>query len=138
MGREASRLLADLGVVGFDQAINASHGTTASISERNFSHLVYFLAVVTSSSEKPSCLPPIKAVLACDHGSIVARKAWFSRASLVVSEMTSVMATVQAAVITTSGHLFSSRPLRHPPVVGNHKKHYIIEATMIKDPASLP
>jgi hypothetical protein len=52
--------------------------------------------------------------------------------------MTSVMATVQAAVITTSGDPFSNRPVRHPPVIGNHKKHYIIEATMIKDPALLP
>jgi hypothetical protein len=47
VGRPAA-FLADLGEVGFDQAINAAHGTTASISERNFSRLVYFLAVVSS------------------------------------------------------------------------------------------
>ena len=39
-------------------------------------------AVVSSSSEKPSCLPPINPVLACDYKLIFAQTSWVSRVSL--------------------------------------------------------
>ena len=74
--RRPAALLVRFGVVGSIRSISACQGTTTSISERNFSRLVCFFAVVSSQSEKPSCLPPITPVLACDHRAIVPQRAW--------------------------------------------------------------
>ena len=53
----------DFGCWGSINVISACHGTTTSISERSFAHLVCFLVVVTALFECLSCLPPISPVL---------------------------------------------------------------------------
>ena len=67
--------------------MSAWQGTTASISVRNFSRMVRFFAVVSSWSEKPSCLPPIKPMVACDQRAILPQLTWFSRVSLAVENI---------------------------------------------------
>ena len=44
----------------------------ATVSDKNFSRQVCFLAVVSSTLEKPSCLPPTKPDLPSNHRAIVA------------------------------------------------------------------
>jgi len=67
---------AGLGIVGLDQIISAFHGTTFSISPRNRSHLVRFLAVDCTKSPNPSCLLPRNPFRTCDFRGILARMAW--------------------------------------------------------------
>ncbi len=77
--RRPASLLAGLGVVGSIGAISGFQGTTTTISERNLSRMFCFLAVVSSYSEKPSCLPPINPVLTCGHMAIASQIGWVFR-----------------------------------------------------------
>ena len=61
-----------LGSWGSINAISSCQGTTTSISAKNVSRLVRFLAVLNSSSVNLSYLPPINPVLAYDYSLIFA------------------------------------------------------------------